>query len=93
MGEQRRLDAQAGGYLRKGRKTPEVVKVRKRLWKIADAVLSGELHRDHAIAATQALNAILRSLTVERDLQISEEMFEEIDRLEAQLEQVERARW
>ena len=86
--EERRQNAAAGGRLRSRRPPSEAKRVRKKLWKIADDVLAGRLNRDRAIAATQALNAILRSLTVERDLQLSEKLLEEIDRLEAEVETI-----
>jgi hypothetical protein len=88
--EERRQNAAAGGRLRSRRRPSEAERVRKKLWKIADDVLTGKIHRDRAIASTQALNAILRSLTVERDLTLSEELFEEIDRLEGEVESIAR---
>src|SRR5215210_1557674 len=69
--EERRQNAAVGGRLRSRRPLSEAERVRKKLWKIADDVLTGKIHRDRAIASTQALNAILRSLTVERDLTLS----------------------
>jgi hypothetical protein len=80
---ERKKYAAAGGHTRSRHRPSETERARRKLWEIVHSVLDGRVEREVAIAATQALNGILRSVEVERRTAAVEELAQRIEALEA----------
>jgi len=79
--EKRKRVAIKGG---KSKPNREIASIKRRLWRLTDDVLDGEVDRANAAVAAQLLNALIRLVGVELRVR-------EVDELEARLEELEAA--
>ncbi len=82
--EERRRNASRAARAKPGR---ELLGIKQRLSDLADAVLTGEVDRGVAAAASQILNVYLRAVSVELKAREQLELTERLEALEEALEQ------